>query len=178
VPVLDGPPRFDIITEAKGDERLKGFCCGTREKWERDINELVEKQYTGDAVFHPTMVAMMSTSGDVLGVSGFRERGLDFPARGSAPETMPAYVHLIGLSKGFRGWRLQDEKTRLGRSLLGGTLTKVAAAWTGNKMPCVWALIHPDNRDSQRIFKTSGFDWVGARAGDHPWYRPYGLPLF
>ena len=66
----------------------------------------------------------------------------------------------------------------MGDALLAGTLKKIAVEWPGDKMPAVWALIHPRNADSQRIFKMHGFSWVGAQAGDHPWLRPYGLPLF
>src|SRR2546423_1803469 len=136
MPVLSAKPRFRIVKTPKGDERLKGFCCGTREKWERDINSLVERQYTGTAHYRPTVIAMLSSSHDVLGLSGFRPRAVEFPID-PAPETEPAYVHLIGLSQAFRGWRLPDEKTRLGDALLAGTLKKIAVEWPGDKMPAV-----------------------------------------
>ena len=153
---LEGRPRFSVIKEPKQDARLKDFTCGTAEKWERDVNEMVEKQYLGTAIRHPTMVAMESVSGDLLGVCGFCPRPVDIPVPGPL-QSEPAYIHVIGLSAGYRGWRLEDKKTRLGAALLANTLKKIAVAWSGNEMPAVWALVAPANKDSNNMFESQGF---------------------
>jgi hypothetical protein len=179
MPVLEGRPKFPTIKDPKGDPRLKDFSCGSKEKWERDVNDLVKELYErGSAIYDRlTVVAMESQSGELLGVCGFRPKQPQFKPPGK--ETVePPYIHVIGLSKSYRGWTLEDEKTRLGSALLAGTMKKIALVWSGDATPAMWALVAPKNKYSHNLFERHGFGLIKKPSGDHRQYRPYGLPLF
>jgi ribosomal protein S18 acetylase RimI-like enzyme len=176
VPVLDGPPRFSIVVEPKGDARLKNFSCGEAEKWEGFANRVVAKHYLGTAGMPLTLVAMEDPSGELLGLCGFRpmEVGFDPPGRRMAE---PPYIHVIGLSRRYRGWTLAEGPT-LGSAMLVGTMKKIALLWPGEAMPAIWALVSPENTSAHQLFQRHGFGLIGKPEGDDRRYRPYGLPIF
>jgi hypothetical protein len=179
VPILEGRPRFRIVKEPKGDERLKGFSAGQAFKWERDVTSLVRQKYDEGLVNFPRLklLGMTSESGDVLGFCGWHPREPQFPVPGT-PMSEPPYIHLIGLAHDYHpGWYSEDG-LRLGSELLLDALKKITIQWAAPAMPPVWALVDKLNEPSHNLFERHGFGRIEKKGGDDRQYRPYGIPIF
>lgn len=175
--LLEGAPCFGVIDRPRGDPRLKGFCCGTSERWERFVSEVVERQYVGSAKTAPTIVAMSGPEGELIGLCGFRPMEISFDPPGRRM-IKPPYIQVVGLAERYRGWTLKDGRTRLGSALLVGTMRRIAVMLHGDAMPAVWALVSPENLHSHNLFERHGCGLIRKPSGDHRRYRPYGLPIF
>jgi hypothetical protein len=179
VPVLEGRPKFRIVKEPKGDERLKDFSAGDAFKWQRDVTKLIRHKYDNGLAGFPRLklMAMTSAAGDVLGFCGWHPRQPHFPVAGTQIFE-PPYIHVIGLAEDYHpGWYSEDG-LRLGSELLVGALTKIAVQWKVPDMPSVWAMVDRLNEPSHNLFERHGFGRIEATAGDDLQYRPYGIPIF
>ncbi len=133
--VLKGRPKFPLVKEPKGDKRLKGFSVGATEKWEHDVNKLVEARYTEGLAGFPRLkiMAMTTADGDVLGLCAWHPRQPQYDPPGRQM-IEPPYIHLIGVSKQFRGWK-SEAGCRLGSELLLGAMRKITLAAARLKCP-------------------------------------------
>jgi hypothetical protein len=178
-PVLPGPLSFPLIRKPQGDTRLAGFSTGTKEKWERDVNELVDFHYKIGMQGWPRLkiMAMMSAADEVLGVCGWHPKQPGFTPPGKQMTEPPPYIRFIGIAEGFRK-RNSEAGVTLGDELLVGALKRIALQWPSKAMPAVWALVDPKNKDSHNLFERHGFRMIEKEVGDHRQYRPYDLELF
>lgn len=176
---LEGRPKLAIIKQPRGDERLREFSTGSREKWETDVNNLVRELFEYGLEFYPrlTVLAMTSEAGDILGLCAWRPKKLEPTPPTLEPPPEPPYIHLIGISKQFRGDRTQEGE-RLGCALLVGALRAIDVQWTDTVMPEVWALVSRENIDSHELFARHGFELIKKKDGDDRRYRPPGLQIF
>jgi hypothetical protein len=181
---------FAQIKEPKGDPRLEGFSTGTKDKWQRDVNKLVDELYAYGLELYPslTMLGMTSEAGDVLGLCAWRPKRLedemDADAAASEYPHEPPYIHLIGISEPFQGAKAEASEHTVGYDLLRVALTAMKEQWVlpdapdASDMPDVWALVDRNNKRSHELFASHGFEVIRKERGDDRRYRPYGLPIF
>jgi GNAT superfamily N-acetyltransferase len=162
--VLADSVEFRKISQPKGDPALYGFSCGDG-KYDKPVNELVANQYTGRAIYKPTVMVMVHGS-QTAGVCAWRPRPL--PPAPDQPKSDDIYIHLIGISKDSRG-------QGLGRVLLGESLRQIKAGTDDGSMPAVWAYISPFNKKSHTMFAAHDFATRPPEKGDLVWLRPAGL---
>jgi hypothetical protein len=85
------------------------------------------------------------------------------------------YVHVIGVSRRYRGHVLDNDVT-VGTVLLGAALEQVEAECAGI-MPLVWAFIAPTNFPSHTLFDHHDFELFQKSRGHDIRFRDGGLVL-
>jgi hypothetical protein len=188
MPIFKGQPQIRVITQPIGNRLLSDFSTGSGTH-EEEVNLLVQRQFDGSRKFRTTVVAAVNELERPIGVCGYRPRLVSFAAlpvptdraiKVTAPEfSVPdaGYIHMIGISEGFRGWKLEDG-TRMGTFVLRATVNQIAKEC--GRMPVTWAYVAQDNRASHRMFATVDFGLIERdnETAETVRYRPAGLEVY
>lgn len=156
---------------------------------EEEVNNLVRRQYDGTRQCPATVIVLVNELERPIGVCGYRPRPVTFSAlsiqdnramKVITPEfSIPdaAYIHMIGVSQAFRGWKLEDG-TRMGTFLLRSTVNQIAIEC--GRAPVVWGYVAEDNRPSHRMFESVDFGLIERehQKAETIRYRPAGLEVY
>jgi hypothetical protein len=169
-----GEITYRKIPEPRAHPALARFRCGLGGR-ARAVNKLVRRQYRGKAIHHPAVLAMQHTdtkANRTIGLAAWRPRRI--PAIAERPGAQ-IYIHLIGISRRYRGHTLPDG-TPLGQALLGATLQRITHEH-GGETPLIWALVAPRNERSNRMFASNEFTLIApAREARSRHLPPWFLP--
>lgn len=158
-----------VLARPKKFAPLRSFSCGRRGRaWETGINKWVRDLYLGVEKEH-TVIVIEDADGKLIGVCGF----MSFPFSIGAGKPMgdAQRIHILATDRSYHGKRLEDG-SRPGDALLRGVLEQIRIA-NGGRMPCVSALIEPENDRSHTLFSRHGFDKLPyAGEGDFIYVRP------
>jgi hypothetical protein len=195
MPPFSGTIRFQNIASAAGNPLLSDFTCGD-DRHGYAVDELVHRQYTGEALQQPTILAMTDSSYDpvrTIGLCAWRHRALpDLRRRRNSD----VYFHLLGLSHDYRGYWLPRDislalpnetsiefpsNVSLGYALMGAALQHISddqtsKLWRRNPMPAAWGFVHPENENAHNMLASYGFNLYVATAGLVR-FRPRQLPV-
>jgi hypothetical protein len=167
-----------VLARPKKFAPLRNFSCGRGGRpWETGVNKWVRDLYLGVETDH-TVIVIEDADGKLVGVCGFMP--FPFSIGSGKPMGDAQRIHILATDKLYHGKRLQDG-SRPGDALLRGVLEHIKIA-NGGRMPCVSALIEPENDRSHALFSRHGFDNLPyAGEGDviyvrPPEKRPSGLP--
>jgi hypothetical protein len=148
---------------------LRTFSCGRAGRpWEKGINKWVRDVYHGLETDH-TILVMEDARGKLVGVCGIRPH--PFSVGAGRPDPEAQRIHILATDRLYRGKRLEDG-SRPGDVFLRGVLKHIKVAG-GGRMPCVTALIEPENARSLAFFSRHGFGQLPyAGEGDIICVRP------
>lgn len=184
--VLPATPRLRTVRVAQGYQPLREFSCGDDEHAE-SVNNLVRRQHDGTAEHRATLVVMEMEPGELLGVCFYRPAPMTFDVlptpdctshritNASVTVSDAVYIHAIGISEAWRGYRVHDTR-RLGAYLLAGTMTEIKRARGGGRMPAVWAFVKPSNAASHRVFDEHGFAYIPPQVDADGDVKRYRMP--
>jgi hypothetical protein len=153
---LSGLPRMRAIPDPTALEPLSEFSCGGSSEYEtavdRAVDELLQMS-SEDLAEYDVRVAEDAATGALIGVSVAQERRLNESTDHFARSM---YLAVLAINQPYRGWRMPDGATRIGTFLLGDALAEIGRTWE-EPMPYVWAVVHRENRDCQRLLSNQSF---------------------
>jgi hypothetical protein len=141
------------VSDPTSSALLAEFACGGVSEHERDVEGALDELRDSDAGYE-IRVAEARHTGDPIAVSVFDRRAL------GRDESFAKAVSLLlaAVNEPYRGWRMPDGVTRIGTFMLCDTLAQIEQLW-GDPMPCVWGLVHRDNKACQRVLSTRHGFW-------------------
>lgn len=194
---FDGTIRFQKIDSAQGHPLLRDFTCGDATHGDA-VDELVRRQYAGEAVYRPTILAMADSSYEpvrTIGLCAWRPRTLP-EFRSMWRRHSDLYIHVLGIGQDYRECWLPGDISleltdgtsfelpsgrSLGHALLGGALQHIARdqspkLWRRSPMPAVWGFVHPENEKAHSLSESYGFRLRKTTKGFVVRFRPRHLP--
>jgi ribosomal protein S18 acetylase RimI-like enzyme len=170
MPSLADWPRVEFVVPADYAP-LATFSCGASTPWESEIDSIFRG--LGSSRELRIRIAEDSLEGDLIGAGlyGRRSPSTHMPA---PVDHDAAYISALGITEGYRGWRMPDD-SRVGEFLLEDLLLQIQSDWD-DEMPAVWAMVAIDNTPCNRLVDAFGFVNVPADVGGYDiWYRQRGL---
>jgi ribosomal protein S18 acetylase RimI-like enzyme len=152
-----------ILAKPQRFAPLRTFSCGERgSRSEKLVNRWAQEAFRGERHNAGTVLVLEDAQRRLIGLSSFRPRPMNKREAATAsdgPVAATHYIHIIAVDRLYRGQRLQDN-SRLGDVLMLATLEHIERSCDG-RMPRVWAIVTPENRPAQALFRRHGFKELG-----------------
>jgi RimJ/RimL family protein N-acetyltransferase len=144
-----------VLAQPKRWGPLKSFSCGRKGMpWETMVNVWVKDLFRGIEA-DQTVVVLEDANRRLIGICSFMPQ----PVVGGTFVGKDAHrVHMLGIDRLYQGKRLSDG-SRASDILLQGALEQIRIVG-GGRMPCVSALVAPENHRSHALFERHGFRQV------------------
>ena len=145
-----------VLSDQKKFVPLKAFSCGRQgNRWERAVNNWVKRVARGDTA-DETVLVLEDDHHRLIGLCSIKPQPyllVDVFVGKDARE-----IHMLATDRLYRGVRLKDG-SRPGDVLLAGALEQIKRE-SGGSLPCVSAVVAPDNDRSHALFDRHGFGWM------------------
>jgi hypothetical protein len=142
------------VSDPASYKPLAGFACGGESDYEHEVEGVLDQLRElspEDADEYRIRAAEARDDGDLIALSVFHKR----PLGESGLLRDAVYLALAAVNEPYRGRRMPDG-TRIGTFMLCDTLAQIENLW-GHPMPCVWGLVHRDNKSCQNVLSRHSF---------------------
>lgn len=145
-----------LLSDPKKFAPLRTFSCGRQgSRWERAVNNWVKNLSRG-VMKDQTVLVLEDAHRSLIGICSYRPQShilVDVFVGRDACE-----IHMLATDRLYHGARTRDG-SRPSDVLLSGALGRIKFD-CGGHLPCVSALVAPDNDRSHALFDRHGFGWM------------------